>query len=168
MRGATNVSRAVLAIDGVRKADIIDTIVTVNSKERHIMLSLKRRGYRGLVLSLFCVLFLLLCFGWHTGQIAGTTQTTIPQRAGIAFDMAQKEQPVDYAVKPYNQSPQANSPLTLRQTHHLLAIAVSLILLVLIGCYSAYPAKLNVTCIFVTSWHLLRAPPKTETYGCKP
>ncbi len=125
------------------------------------MRGMKRRAFRVLGLTLLCIHF-LLCFSCYEGLPSSqTVEMDRLQHTGIASDIMQDEQPADYAVRSNGPYPRPNSPLTLKQTHHLLAIALALILLVLIGSYAVYPTKLNRICIFITSWHLLRAPPKT-------
>ena len=122
----------------------------------------KRRAWKVLVLTLLCMHFFPLCFALDTEHPATfTADTAKTQSVSIAMDIVQGEQPGDYAVKPNGQYPRSSSPLTLKQIQHFLSIAISLILLVLIGSFAVYPTKLNRICIFVTSWHLLRAPPKT-------
>ncbi len=126
------------------------------------MSGMMRQAFRVRVLALLCICFLLLSFGWNFGQTFTFMDDPAKQlRAGISLDIAQGEQPTDYAVRPNSPYPRPNSPLTLKQIQHFLAIALSLILLVLIGSYAVYPTRLNSSCIFVSSWHLLRAPPKT-------
>lgn len=125
------------------------------------MRRLMRQAFWAPGLTLLCILA-LLCFGSDAGLTARQmADAGKPQHTGIAFDVVQGEQPADYAVRPNSQYPRPSSPLTLKQTHHFLAIGVSLILLVLIGCFPISPTATHRTCIFVTSWHLLRAPPKT-------
>lgn len=128
------------------------------------MQAMNRQAFLGLVLAMLCMLFFLLCFGWSGAQTAAfADQPSSPRQDNVAVTIAQSEQNVEIAVRPNNQYSRPNSPLTLKQTHHYLSIAVSLVLLVLFGNNIVYLPRFNRTCLFVTSWHLLRAPPKTES-----
>ncbi len=120
-----------------------------------------RQAARVLGLMLICA-HIFLCIGCGIGlSTAQPSALGAVQHAGIAFDIVQIEQSADFAVKS-NSNPyrHPNSPLTLKQTFHFLTVALSLFLPVIIGAYAVYPIKRNRISIVISSWHLLRAPPK--------
>jgi hypothetical protein len=126
------------------------------------MRGMKRQAFLVLVLVLLCVHFLTLCCGLQAGQPGALATDPIrPQFIIFNVDIAQNEQPGDYAVKPNENNPRPNSSWTLKQSQYFLATVLLLILLALIGSYAAYPIKFNRSGIHITSLYLLRAPPKT-------